>query len=283
MSDCDSDLVEIQFYQAIIAGDLTKARQLIWKPKFNPNYYVEEAGQYLVFLAFTHHHTILEMLCVHPNINFNIKNWDGDTILHYLAKWGMDDIIKRLRKINIDINLTNNDDDTPLSLAIKHGHRSTIELLIEQHQARITEKDMIAYAHKFEGNYHNVTFFIALLSKVYNISYKSGYWSQDIKGMAQYLIACYPYYPAMGNILVKYVDLKQVDDYGNTILHYIISFNNNDLVTLLLNHGVDPTIKNQIDYTAEDLAEESDYFELCKTFENHQNSSMDVKEPDMVE
>lgn len=64
--------------------------------------------------------------------NLNAKGSDGWTTLHYVAKWGLEDIARMVCKTRPNIDATNSLGFTPLHLAARNSHLGIFNLLVEQ-------------------------------------------------------------------------------------------------------------------------------------------------------
>ncbi|KAK5644313.1 hypothetical protein RI129_005613 [Pyrocoelia pectoralis] len=59
-----------------------------------------------------------------------VDNQTGNSLLHFAAEKGNDDILEVLLSTSMDINSRNNEGDTPLHLSIKRGYTSAAELIL---------------------------------------------------------------------------------------------------------------------------------------------------------
>lgn len=293
--------------EAIKSDDDKKVEKLLDEGA-DPNHYSDKDRLNVLFLAFAYSDSSLSLLLLHPRIDLTVKDGDGNTILHYLAKYGMNDIITAIDFTNI-INIGNNNGKVPLQIAIFNGNFTTVKLLIN-HQAKINNDIINNYIVCFMlyGDDAN-EFFKVMLNKMESIS------DENIKSWVvtavtatnytifDYLVEHYPmqsrkameYLDDKGNTLLhlakldmpakllKYIDVNSINDDGNTCLHIVIydKFKiYHKLVTLLLNHGADLTIKNKNGETVKDILTRNGNKEILKMIELHENTSMDVKVPD---
>jgi len=61
----------------------------------------------------------------------NIQNNEGNVPLHEVCCWGSRYIMKIFIKHNANLNICNNNNETPISIAYLHNNREIIEYLKE--------------------------------------------------------------------------------------------------------------------------------------------------------
>uniref|UniRef100_A0A3P8NH37 Sosondowah ankyrin repeat domain family member D n=1 Tax=Astatotilapia calliptera TaxID=8154 RepID=A0A3P8NH37_ASTCA len=69
----------------------------------------------------------------------------GFTVLHWIAKHGDHRVLNTLgyaHSLTFDVNARSNSGHTPLHIAVMHGHKNIIRLLIKKFQANVKQRDM---------------------------------------------------------------------------------------------------------------------------------------------
>lgn len=131
---------------------------------------------------------LLRKLTENCNIN-RINDENGNSPLHYAAENGEIDKIWNLLEFNVDINILNKDNFTPLKLATKNGHKKVMEILMKYKTRRLTTDGA-------------------------NID-------DDLKDLLH--LAAFHGQNGPLELLLQSQDINSMDKNGNTALHYAIN------------------------------------------------------------
>lgn len=67
----------------------------------------------------------------HQNFNFNLKHYQGKTLLHYAIDYSLEDIVPILIKYGCNPNICDDNYMTPLHLAINKGQENIVKTLLK--------------------------------------------------------------------------------------------------------------------------------------------------------
>lgn len=76
------------------------------------------------------HEEVVELLVAHPDININIRRYDGRTALLAAAKGGNERVVKILLAHGANANTTDLSGNTPLSIATENQNEVVRKLLL---------------------------------------------------------------------------------------------------------------------------------------------------------
>jgi len=183
---------------------------------------------------------------------------DGNTILHWAVQTNNLKAIRYALKIGASQTTQNTHDNTPIELASELGHWDCVQLLLELGNPDSNQKTLIDSLH-----YEN-----ALLHAI-----KQGNYA-IVKLLLEHHAPCLRWNSEMGHIALYHA-----------ITH---SKKNPDIVTLLLNHGANPNIKNKDGKTTYDLAQQLGSQECVKQLQKYDHdknndASIEKKNVDLVE
>ncbi|KAL3891287.1 hypothetical protein ACJMK2_003550 [Sinanodonta woodiana] len=190
-------------------------------------------------------------------IDVNWKGKDkgkrGYSALHLAAYFGHRDVVQLLLENDADVNILNNDGDTPLHKAAYTGRESTVMLLLE-HNADVnirnaedqTPKDVsqnkqikkvleAAEAHEFNK-----------IKKEFLNSARMG----DVSNIQERL----------NDSRLSIINCQ--DEYGNTALHLAAQSGQKEVAVCLLKSGIDSNIKNKNGLRAEELVQSAQMKQL---------------------
>jgi len=83
----------------------------------------------MVAAIFSGNQGIADVILQKTDLAVNSQGVTGNSALMFAAKWGQYDLAEYLLQNAADVTLTNTDGDTALSLAMKGGHRTIVNLL----------------------------------------------------------------------------------------------------------------------------------------------------------
>jgi ankyrin repeat protein len=87
----------------------------------------------LMFAAEKGHLTITQALLSAPRIDINAKKPDGATALHVAVNQGKDDVVKALIKQGADVDITDNDGQTPMMVANSLGYMTIVQEFFDRY------------------------------------------------------------------------------------------------------------------------------------------------------
>lgn len=123
------NLPNVKLVKAIETHKIRKVEQAL-DDEADPNYITSE-GYPVLFLAFSHDEEILELLLDQPNININVVDGIGMSLLHHVALYGMNDIIEILINKGVNLDLNDQNERTAIWYAIKNRHLDTVGCLLD--------------------------------------------------------------------------------------------------------------------------------------------------------
>ncbi len=199
-----------------------------------------EADQCLLWATKNNNKEIVELLIAY-GADVNLKDNDGQTPPHWATKHGYQEIVELLIARGADVNLKDNDGQTPLHWATKHAYQEIVELLIA-HGADVNLKDndgqppLLHWAAK-HGYQERVKMLIAHGADV-NL--------QDISGDTPLYEAASRGHQDIVKLLIAHgADVNLQDIIGDNPLHRAASRGHQEIVELLIAHGADVNLKNK--------------------------------------
>ena len=208
---------------------------------------------------------ILDELLKYPDI-FILQNrtYNGFNALHYACLGNQPEAVQILCSMNIPMNIVNNQYDTPLLLAAKHGNTKAIKALLKYEGKLLLDlknKDGNTALHSAIQNKHMETVKILCTSQTINMNIK------NLTGNTPLHVAVNE-----GNIpiieeLLKYrsrFDCNSQNKEGDTILHLSTRKNDLNVVKLLCSNlpDLDTTICNNENKDPYELAKELEYYPI---------------------
>lgn len=210
----------------------------------------------------------------------------GRTPLYVACKFGRLDIVRVLIHRGADVNVQTADErSTPLHIAVKRGHVNVVcELL--KHDVNITLRTFLGFtplhfACYFGGDYK---IFRALIDhdNQINVNDKNNYGQTCL-----HLASVNGIVKIVKDLIDLKVNINETDNMGETALHLIAHrcggwrfdkpqsrLGCKEILELLLNHGIDTTIKNQEGKLARELTTRTEFIELFDSYE------IPIKEPE---
>lgn len=109
------------------------------------------------------------ILYYNNQLNFEIKDYNGNTILHIATQHKRFEIVEKLLKIGIDFEIKNNNGETPLYIASNNGHFRIVILLLEFGANINTKNNKNQFALQYKKKNYNL--YIIKLRKTNKKSY----------------------------------------------------------------------------------------------------------------
>ncbi|XP_021355949.1 tankyrase-2-like [Mizuhopecten yessoensis] len=189
--------------------------------------------------------TIVQML-LDAKCNVNVKDNRGNLPIHHAAMKGHSDIMKTLIDAGSEINTQDKNGWTPLHCAAYWGHLEAVKVLVK-HGAEVNtkNKDERTALHETarSQDYHEerlgdiATILIAAGSDVNAKSSDLG--EADFTGL---MFAAYHNHPEVAlAFTTSGCDINAYGTNGWTALHWAVDRDNEEMVYVLLEEGVDPT------------------------------------------
>ncbi|XP_069105647.1 ankyrin repeat domain-containing protein 6-like [Argopecten irradians] len=191
--------------------------------------------------------TIVQML-LEANCNVNVKDNRGNLPIHHAAMKGHADIMKTLIDAGSEINTQDKNGWTPLHCAAYWGHLEAVQILVKRGaEVNTKNKDERTALHETarSQDYHEER-----LGEIANILIDAGSdvnaKSSDL-GEADFtglMFAAYHNHPEVALAFTSNnCDINAYGTNGWTALHWAVDRDNEEMVYVLLEEGVDPTIR----------------------------------------
>lgn len=215
----------------------------------------------LCYAILSQNKDIINLLVKHPGINLNVKDKVSNTPLHYAI--GNPEFVKILSEARADLNLQNNDGQTPLYQSASLRDSESVKVLMEK-GANPNIKDNIyslapihIAALRFDKDYIKIIRYLCTIKP--ETKKEAELSTNDIINLQT------------GEKIKKFTirdkekkEIKNVFKGGETALHLAAYIGNKEAVRLLLSLGIDYSIKNNDGKTAQDLAQ-GDVLEVFKS------------------
>ncbi|CAG8486559.1 15919_t:CDS:2 [Acaulospora colombiana] len=155
-------ILDALVYDAIIQNDIPGLAKILSE---NPNYYlnlpirISDIGRLendegntdndihgddktpLMIAASLDYVDVVKYLLKNPNVNVDLQDEQGETALFQAAAAGNAEVVRILLKNYAMVDLSNNQDLSPLSTAAYHGHTYVCRMLLDRGKASINKKD----------------------------------------------------------------------------------------------------------------------------------------------
>jgi ankyrin repeat protein len=165
--------------------------------------------------------------------------WANSGALHWAAAEGHEDVAEALIAHGADVNLKDNDGDTPLHKVTSRGHKEIVELLIA-HGADVNAQNNDGHTPlhhpPVEGDKDVVELLIARGANLND---------PDNDGDTPLHHAASKGHKEIVELLIAYgADLNAQDNDGDTPLHEVASRGHKEMVELLITQGADVNVKD---------------------------------------
>jgi pectate lyase len=169
---------------------------------------------------------ILELISKGADINATTGSFWGDTPLHYAGRWGYKEIVELLLTKGADVNTKNNEDQTPVDIALSRNRKEIVDLLIAK-GADVSSIHLAAYL----GDAAKVIHFIEQGSDV-NI--------KDQRRLTPlHYAARQGHKKTVELLLANGADVNSKGRGNRTAAEFAMQGNHNDVVELLVSKGAD--------------------------------------------
>lgn len=213
----------------------------------NPNI-IDDIGDAPLHLYLTSKHKNIEIIkyLIEFGADVNILNEDGDTPLHYASMEGHLEIVKYLIESGADVNILDKERDTPLHYASDNGNLDTVKYLI-QHGAKINIQNEYDETplHKASDNQH-LKIVKFLLKNNANINIQNNFGDTPLH------IASDKDNLKLVKILIENsgdINVNIKNRYGYTPLHKATSRENLKIIKYLIDSGADVNIPDKDGWT----------------------------------
>ncbi|TNE27707.1 MAG: hypothetical protein EP349_08870 [Alphaproteobacteria bacterium] len=194
--------------------------------------------------------------------DFNSPDENGRTLLHMAAEAGKTDFLEKVLDSkdgkDIDLDVRDYEGRTPLMLAAYEGKSAFVDLLAEKGAPLNSTDNFGRTALYFAVAATEENTIDSLIKKGANLHILP---KTDRRSFLHQAAET-----ARVSLTKKFVEAKlpvnRKDVNGNTPLHIAIKHGNEPVIEYLLEHGADPKITNSVGFTAVDLAEQRNHYQI---------------------
>jgi len=239
----------------------------------------DEAGNYIITYAVLHNRLDLIKILHEMNVQLDILDSDDRSILYVPIKYGYDDMLEFLLKINSEligasiIDIKDKNFKTPIHYAIINKNKYAIEKLLE-YNVNLNSIDNKGYsALHYSVLSREIEIVKLILPKIVNINIRTNTGDTSLHlainlqqiEIAEYLIDA--------GINVNYQDYT----HEFSSLHYAVSINNYNIIKKLLEHGANPNVQDIFGNTPMHYIMLEEEFTLIELFINIQQNKNNKK------
>lgn len=210
-------------------------KKLLSKKSITPKEFLDELSQNIF------NEIKINQLYEDNDIDLNWTNEDNETMLHYCSKKGFAQAVRWLLNNGANIEAENNQGETPIFYSIYSKDREIINILLE-YNANVNHINSFKRTLLQEAIITASNKFIKLLmQKVKDVN------NCDIHGNNLIFDAIANGSPEIITEVAKLdgININQINKEGNTILHKELILKNHELAMQLLELGADPTIQDK--------------------------------------
>ncbi|VDM95657.1 unnamed protein product, partial [Thelazia callipaeda] len=221
---------------AVQCGNVDTVNLLLQEDDYNQLVHVDAHGNTLLHVACrSSNNEILQLLADYEEIDVNIANDMGWTVLHEAASTGNLNSLKILYKLRANANVLDKEDRTPLHIAAAAGYTHIVNLLIEKFEgsvrARTRDGSTLLHVAALSGHADTALTFLkhGVPLKMPNKKGALGLHSAAAAGFTDVVRV----------LIIKgtNVDVKTGDNY--TALHVAVQAGKASVVETLLGYGAD--------------------------------------------
>ncbi len=181
-----------------------------------------------------------------------------------LIEVGKTDLVKKKIESGADVNINDDNGNTPLYYASRNRHTEIVKLLFD-HGADVNTKNNVGDTPLHYASIHGQTEIVKLLLK----------YGADVNAKNNYGDTPLNYTSSRGHteivklLLAHGADVNVKDKYGNTPLYFASGEGHTEIVKLLLEHGADVNVKNNNGNTPLLWASRYGHTETVKLLKQH--------------
>ena len=241
--------------------------QLLIVKGADPNAKADFGETPLFWAAYRGHNKVVQLpIDKEADVDPEIENYNGETLLHAAAKGGIKVLAEQLIKKGSDLNAKNNKDKTPLFLAAEWNHKDTAEILLAE-GADVNAKDQMGRTPIYSAIYdHHIEMTKILIAKGADLNAK------DKSEIIPILTALIMGYQDIVELLLAHgaeIDPKAVYLKDNTLLHIVAQHGNKNLVEQLIAKGADVNAKTKYGETPLSQAIKGKHKEIADLLRQH--------------
>ena len=173
---------------------------------------------------------------IESGADVNIKDNDGNSPLILASSEGCIEIVKLLIDHGVGVDVKNNNGDTSLYWAAEKGHSEIVKLLLE-HGADVNakNKDRSTPLHWASCNWRRAEIVKLLIDRGADVNAKDNNGSTPLFYGSSEIIEL---------LLEHGADVNAKNNYGTSTLYYASKEGHSEIVKLLLEHGADVEVKD---------------------------------------
>ena len=230
------------------------------------------------------------------NIDPNLKDFEGGTLLHLACREGRIDVMHTLiQTFKTELNIRDDHNDTPLMKAVKYGRCETVKSLISDYGCDISIKGSNGYSLLHiaivEGHMEmfemlvsefgmspividgddNTPLMLAMKKEKNELvlalleKYSCGPNTKDNEGNSPLHVACMKGDLSLVQTLIAHgADLNALDEHGYTPLMTAVKYRNSEVVKLLHDHGCDINVTASNGWSLLHIAVSKGHIEMLK-------------------
>lgn len=178
-------------------------------------------------------------MCINDPVNLKSPFWPSYTPLHFAVEYGRAEIVDLLLKHGADICVKNLKSMTPLHLAVQMGDVSIIDSILSAHNdypKTINPVDNLGFSHFHAACIRSdPTVVEGFLKRGVEVNTRVSDKSLDYPGYTALHLAVQHEFPAIVSLLLKHkADVSMKNSVGKTPLHLAIIKENREIVDLIL-------------------------------------------------